>query len=299
MLFARLSTALLATLAITVGIMPLQSEVSQAQALRNAAAAPQRQATFQAGLQALQPARCTLAENHFRSLVRQAQCQGDDALAQRSLIPLGLAQYRQGRYLRASDSLGQVQVQSLAPGDQAEWRIYRAWIDLAQGRYRQAWQLLNRYRLGLQDSRLRSRVLAAGGDVEQLDGDYQGAIAMFQRVISLQADPIDKAQAWYGLGQVYQQLGQADKALYAYGEAKAIDHSLSHTAAGAAGVPSLGALLWPVSDESTVFLMARFYEQLAVRGDKVQALRQAMLLMREQYLEPLDWAAFTLIGQLD
>jgi CHAT domain-containing protein len=42
--------------------------------------------------------------------------------------------------------------------------------------------------------------------------------------------------------------------------------------------------------------MTEFYRQLAAGEGKAQALRQAMLLTREQHPHPRDWAAFTLLG---
>lgn len=65
-----------------------------------------------------------------------------------------------------------------------------------------------------------------------------------------------------------------------------------------AGVPSVIVSLWKVPDESTAFLMTEFYKNWKDRKlDKAQALRQAMLTTRDKYHQPLDWAAFTLIGE--
>lgn len=67
-----------------------------------------------------------------------------------------------------------------------------------------------------------------------------------------------------------------------------------------AGVPSVIVSLWKVPDESTAFLMTEFYRNWKDRKlDKAQALRQAMLTTREKYPQPLDWAAFTLIGEAE
>jgi CHAT domain-containing protein len=65
-----------------------------------------------------------------------------------------------------------------------------------------------------------------------------------------------------------------------------------------AGVPSVVVSLWSVPDDSTEFLMKEFYANLD-EMDKAQALRQAMLTTMQQsdYATPLDWAAFTLIGE--
>ncbi len=67
-----------------------------------------------------------------------------------------------------------------------------------------------------------------------------------------------------------------------------------------AGVPSVIVSLWKVSDDSTSFLMAQFYQNLQQPNtNKAQALRQAMLTTQKQYPDPKDWAAFTLIGEAE
>ena len=63
-----------------------------------------------------------------------------------------------------------------------------------------------------------------------------------------------------------------------------------------AGVPSIIASLWKVPDTPTAVLMMAFYRNLQQSSDKAQALRQAMLQTKQQYPNPRDWAAFTLIG---
>lgn len=65
----------------------------------------------------------------------------------------------------------------------------------------------------------------------------------------------------------------------------------------AAGAPSLLVSLWKVSDEATADLMVAFYQQLESNPDKAQALRQAMLKTRQKHPDPVDWAAFTLVGE--
>jgi CHAT domain-containing protein len=65
----------------------------------------------------------------------------------------------------------------------------------------------------------------------------------------------------------------------------------------AAGVPSLIVSLWSVPDAPTGELMTVFYEEWLRHGDKAQALRQAMLATRDRYPNPINWAAFTLIGE--
>lgn len=67
----------------------------------------------------------------------------------------------------------------------------------------------------------------------------------------------------------------------------------------AAGVPSVVVSLWSVPDAPTASLMTAFYHQLQQGKDKAQALRLAMLATQEQYPDPVNWAAFTLIGEGD
>ncbi|NER94018.1 MAG: CHAT domain-containing protein [Symploca sp. SIO1B1] len=70
----------------------------------------------------------------------------------------------------------------------------------------------------------------------------------------------------------------------------------------AAGVPSLVVSLWKVPDDPTQELMVEFYTNLYERKlDKAQALRQAMLTMLDggENPDPVDWAAFTVIGEAE
>ncbi|MGB3758054.1 MAG: CHAT domain-containing protein, partial [Rivularia sp. (in: cyanobacteria)] len=68
-----------------------------------------------------------------------------------------------------------------------------------------------------------------------------------------------------------------------------------------AGTPSVLVSLWSVPDAPTAELMTDFYQNLYQKNlDKAQALRQAMLKMKEQYPKsPRKWAAFTLIGEAE
>lgn len=66
-----------------------------------------------------------------------------------------------------------------------------------------------------------------------------------------------------------------------------------------AGVPSVMVSLWAVDDNSTSTLMQAFYQNLPTVTDKAQALRQAMLTTMKEHPSPMDWAAFTLIGEAD
>ena len=66
-----------------------------------------------------------------------------------------------------------------------------------------------------------------------------------------------------------------------------------------AGVPSLVVSLWSVPDAPTAALMMQFYQALQQNPDRAAALRSAMLKTLEQYPNPLNWAAFTLIGEAE
>jgi CHAT domain-containing protein len=66
-----------------------------------------------------------------------------------------------------------------------------------------------------------------------------------------------------------------------------------------AGVSSVVVSLWAVPDAPTAQLMTAFYQTLQKRSDKAIALRQAMLNTMQKYPNPLDWAAFTLIGEAE
>jgi CHAT domain-containing protein len=66
-----------------------------------------------------------------------------------------------------------------------------------------------------------------------------------------------------------------------------------------AGVPSVLVSLWKVPDRSTALLMTEFYKNLQRNPDRATALRQAMLTTKRQHPDPIDWAAFTLIGEAE
>ena len=67
-----------------------------------------------------------------------------------------------------------------------------------------------------------------------------------------------------------------------------------------AGVPSLVVSLWAVPDAPTAELMVEFYRNFKERNlDKAQALRKAMLTLMQTNPDPVDWAAFTLIGEAE
>ncbi|NEP12885.1 MAG: CHAT domain-containing protein [Symploca sp. SIO2C1] len=65
-----------------------------------------------------------------------------------------------------------------------------------------------------------------------------------------------------------------------------------------AGVKSVLASLWYVSDEGTMVLMSEFYNYLRTAPIKAEALRQTQIsMLREpKYQHPYYWAGFTMIG---
>jgi len=62
-----------------------------------------------------------------------------------------------------------------------------------------------------------------------------------------------------------------------------------------AGTPSVLSSLWMVEDQSTAYLMSRFYQHLRTE-DKAEALRLAQQETRAKYPELHAWASFVLIG---
>jgi CHAT domain-containing protein/tetratricopeptide (TPR) repeat protein len=64
-----------------------------------------------------------------------------------------------------------------------------------------------------------------------------------------------------------------------------------------AGVPSVVVSLWAVPDDPTALLMTKFYQKFQAEPNKAQAIRYAMLATKAKYPDPLNWAAFTLIGE--
>lgn len=65
----------------------------------------------------------------------------------------------------------------------------------------------------------------------------------------------------------------------------------------AAGSPTVVASIWSVPDAPTASLMTNFYQNLAQNPNIAQSLRQAMLTTMQEFPQPRDWAAFTLIGE--
>jgi len=63
-----------------------------------------------------------------------------------------------------------------------------------------------------------------------------------------------------------------------------------------AGARSLLLSLWNVNDESTAELMVNFYREWQKGASKSEALRRAMLSVRERHPNPFYWAPFLLVG---
>jgi CHAT domain-containing protein/uncharacterized protein HemY len=66
-----------------------------------------------------------------------------------------------------------------------------------------------------------------------------------------------------------------------------------------AGASSIIVSLWAVPDSPTADLMKEFYENWQKNPDKAQALRNAMLATMKKHPEPVNWAAFTLMGEAE
>jgi CHAT domain-containing protein len=63
-----------------------------------------------------------------------------------------------------------------------------------------------------------------------------------------------------------------------------------------AGAKTVIVSLWVIPDAPTAELMVTFYQQFVQHGDKSRALREAMLKTQKRHPDPVNWAAFTLIG---
>ena len=63
-----------------------------------------------------------------------------------------------------------------------------------------------------------------------------------------------------------------------------------------AGAPSTVVSLWAVPDQPTSELMLTFYREFLKSGDRAAALRAAMLDTQQRHPDPVNWAAFSLVG---
>jgi tetratricopeptide (TPR) repeat protein len=64
-----------------------------------------------------------------------------------------------------------------------------------------------------------------------------------------------------------------------------------------AGSDSLLLTLWEVPDESTAVFMKSFYERALHAPNRAQALREAIVHLRERFPHPIHWAPFVLSGK--
>ena len=273
---SRLSCAVLTTLALTLGVIPTTPEASQAAIDEETLLAQQpsrpsnhssAQRSYDAGQEALRTARFMTALHQFDQASRQAATAGETALAQRSLVQKGLVQYYQGEYARAALTLRTVKAEVLTRAERDEWKAYQAMVLVAQGNPNLAFQPLNRARYSLQDHRQQSRVLVRWSELELLQGNYQGAIASLQQVNQLNGDPIDKADAFQGLGDLYHQLGQPDNALEAYESARDRYRTLSHNLGLARSQMGLGRML---QQQGELDQAIELYEQALVTLQRSQ-----------------------------
>jgi CHAT domain-containing protein/Tfp pilus assembly protein PilF len=63
-----------------------------------------------------------------------------------------------------------------------------------------------------------------------------------------------------------------------------------------AGTPAVLSSLWNVEDDSTAFLMTRFYTHLRQGAGRAESLRLAQIETRKRFPHPYQWAAFVLTG---
>jgi CHAT domain-containing protein len=64
-----------------------------------------------------------------------------------------------------------------------------------------------------------------------------------------------------------------------------------------AGAQTLMVSLWEVHDQSTAEFMRDFYEGYKSSASKANALRSAMLKLKQKHRHPYYWAAFALVGK--
>jgi len=65
-----------------------------------------------------------------------------------------------------------------------------------------------------------------------------------------------------------------------------------------AGAQSLMVSLWEVHDQSTTEFMRDFYSSYRESANKANALRRALINLRQKRPHPYYWAAFALVGRL-
>jgi CHAT domain-containing protein len=64
-----------------------------------------------------------------------------------------------------------------------------------------------------------------------------------------------------------------------------------------AGAQTLMVSLWEVHDQSTAEFMGDFYRNYSISANKANALRNAVIRLKEKHRHPYYWAAFALVGK--
>ena len=65
-----------------------------------------------------------------------------------------------------------------------------------------------------------------------------------------------------------------------------------------AGAQTLMVSLWEVHDQSTAEFMSDFYQNFKTSANKANALRKAVLNLKQKHRHPYYWAAFALVGKV-
>ncbi|MCD4669790.1 MAG: tetratricopeptide repeat protein [Actinomycetia bacterium] len=126
-------------------------------------------------------------------------------------------------------------------------------------------------------------------------------VASLSSLIALAPDA--EHDGWLTVGEIYAlDLHRTDLVVLSTCESQLGDLSEGDELVGMtrafiyAGTPTVVASLWSVEDESTAYLMGRFYSYLQDGMGKGAALRQAQLDTMEEYPSPYYWAGFVLSG---
>ncbi|MCB0164222.1 MAG: CHAT domain-containing protein [Anaerolineae bacterium] len=127
------------------------------------------------------------------------------------------------------------------------------------------------------------------------------AVAPLNSLIALAPD--DENDGWLTVDEVYSlNLHQADLVVLSACNTNLGDLSQGDELVGLtrallfAGTPCVMASLWPIEDESTSMLMARFYTHLKGGWGQAEALRQAQIEVRAEHPHPYYWSGFVLSG---
>ncbi len=66
-----------------------------------------------------------------------------------------------------------------------------------------------------------------------------------------------------------------------------------------AGAEAIIMLLFKVSDEATQQLMVKFYEKWLATGNKRQSFLEAKKEIRDEFVDPIFWGPFIMIGMTE